>query len=66
MAGNTSHSTDHRRNAEELLAQLAQLMHPGNSRADEVRLAQRRRAAARHLITTRVMAERIGRVAVVA
>jgi hypothetical protein len=61
MTCNAAHHPDHRRNTEDLLAQLGELLHPADSLATQVRLAQRRRAAARHLITHRVIAERLGR-----
>jgi hypothetical protein len=53
MAGNTSLDTDHRRNVEELLAQLAGMLRQ-DKLTEELRLARRRRSAARHAIMVRV------------
>jgi hypothetical protein len=58
MATSTAHSSDHRRNTEELLTQLAGLMHHDATLAEEVRQACRRRAVARHSIAVRMLAER--------
>jgi hypothetical protein len=53
MAGNASPDTDHRRNVEELLAQLAGMLRQ-DKLTEELRLARRRRIAARHAIMIRV------------
>jgi hypothetical protein len=58
MATSTAHGCDHRRNTEELLAQLAELMHHDGTLAEQVRQARRRRAVARHSIAVRMLAER--------
>lgn len=59
MAGD---GTDHRRNAEDLLAQLAGLMHQDKLTA-ELSQARRRRAAARHTIAVRLLTGRPGHAA---
>jgi hypothetical protein len=53
MTGDAPLGTDHRRNAEELLAQLAGLLRQ-DKLTEELRLARRRRLAARHTIMIRV------------
>lgn len=58
MAVSTVHGSDHRHNTEELLTQLAVLLHRDDSLAEEVRQARRRRAVARHSIELRMLAER--------
>jgi len=60
MAGNTAHDSDHRRNSEELLTQLAGLLHRDDTLAEEVRQARRRRTVARHSIAARMLAVRPG------
>jgi hypothetical protein len=60
MAASTAHRSDHRRNTEELLTQLAGLMHRDDTLAEEVRQARRRRTVARHSIAVRMLAERLG------
>jgi hypothetical protein len=53
MAENVSLGTDHQRNVEELLAQLAGMLRQ-DKLTEELRLARRRRIAARQAIMTRV------------
>ncbi len=69
MAGNARHDADHRQNAEELLEQLAGMLHQDNGMLHhdkltaEVSRARRRRAVARHSIAVRLLAGRSGRAA---
>lgn len=53
MAGKTAREADHRRNTEELLAQLAGLLYEDMLTA-EVRQARRRRTVARQAIMSRI------------
>jgi hypothetical protein len=52
---------DHRRNTEDLLVQLAGLMHPDGSLTEELQRTRRRRTAARHAIEVRLRAGRSAR-----
>jgi len=61
MPDNHARYPDHRRNTEDLLTKLAGLLHGGDPLAEELRLARRRRTAARHLIAHRVIAGRLDR-----
>ncbi len=57
MAGYAAHGADHRRNTEELLAQLAGMLRQDKLSA-ELGRARRRRDAARHAIVARLGLER--------
>jgi len=61
MAGNTAHGSDHRHNTEQLLEQLAGLLHQPGTLAEEVKQARRRRTVARHSIAIRMRGGRPGR-----
>jgi hypothetical protein len=62
MAGKTVHAADHRHNTEELLTQLAGLLYE-DMLTEQVRVARRRRTAARQSIISRLAATRRSRAA---